>query len=159
MTAYPLFVNVISQPSCWRDPQEGLNIEVFLLTNPSASQVNTLKRQAPSPSSIHLFTLRKVSQHVPSEALLSIHVRYPRWIMHPRRAQKIWNPLIERSRTSYPSLNPPNKIGYPINRRIRYKTEISVRFIGGYVIISTVILANNHTLSGTYNLHVVPGFS
>ena len=46
-----------------------------------------------------------------------------------------------------------------MNKIIWYKKAFSIIFHGGPVLISTVNLATSHTLSGKWNIHVVPGFS
>ena len=77
-TQDPVSVKLISPPTCFCDLQEGINSEVCLPTNQRASLVRTLQGQAPSPLSVHLSTLRKIFQCVPSEARLIIHSHHPK---------------------------------------------------------------------------------
>ena len=58
-TYEPLSVDPISSPTCCCGLQEGLNIEGCLPTAHTESQVKILQGHPQSPSSVHLFTLRK----------------------------------------------------------------------------------------------------
>ena len=50
------------------------------------------------------------------------------------------------SRTSYPSLDTPNKTDYPI---------IRIWFSGGRVLLYGLVLDTRHKLTGKLNIHVV----
>ena len=79
--------------------------------------------------------------------------------LYIRTVPKKVAPSPDRSRISSPILNLTNKIGSTINRRIWYKTSISIIFSGGHGLISTLNLPASHKMSGKYNLYVLPRLS
>ena len=151
-THEPLSVYLISPPPRCCDIQEGPNGEVCLPTTPTASQVKTLKGQAPS--------------RVPHPSTSSLSEKYLK-ISH----QKLYSAFMAVIQDEVPIRAVPNKYVSEY-RQIKdliaqfESTQQDVIFNkqkklveNRDQLISSVFLATSNTLSRSSNLYVVPGLS
>ena len=105
----------------------------------------------------HLYTFNKVTQHVSSQALISIHVCNKKWSLHQNCILYIFGVHAINIKDLIPKFESTWQDILSNNQNNMIENIISIIFPCGIVLFSALVLYASHTPIVTLNMHVVQG--